>query len=145
MGEVKKRDLTTQELFIMLETREGFEQALSRRCAITTPDTPVYMAELLQQHGLTVPQVAERSQISRSYVYQVYNGTRNPSRNALLRMALAMELSLRETQRLLLVAQKGELYPRVRRDAAIIYCLNHGLAVAQADEMLGELQEPLLL
>ena len=52
-----------------------------------------------------------------------------------------MGLSLKETQRLLAVGGCGALYPRVRRDAAVIFALNQKMSLLQAEELLSSLPE----
>lgn len=48
---------------------------------------------------------------------------RAPTREQLIRFCLHAGASPEETQRLLRVARRQELYPRVRRDAVILFCL----------------------
>ena len=66
---------------------------------------------------------------------------RAPGRDIVLRLALVLALTPEETQRLLRAAQRGALYPRVRRDAAVIFCLNRGLSLLEADDLLRSLGE----
>ena len=54
-----------------------------------------------------MPELAVKAVMSRSFAYQVCSGERAPGRDVLLRMALAMKLSVDETQRLLCIARKG--------------------------------------
>ena len=75
---------------------------------------PDYLQQLLDERGLR----------------------RNPSRNKLLQLAFAMKLSLRETNRLLQAGGCNELYCKNRRDAIIIFCINHGETLQTADEQL---------
>ena len=79
--------------------------------------------------------------MSKSYGYQILRGERVPGRDILLRTALALGLSLKETQRLLAVGGCGALYPRVRRDAAVIFALNQKMSLLQAEELLSSLPE----
>ena len=79
--------------------------------------------------------------VSKSYGYQILRGERVPGRDILLRTALALGLSLKETQRLLAVGGCGALYPRVRRDAAVIFALNQKMTLLQAEELLSSLPE----
>ena len=69
---------------------------------------------LLSRHGLKKGAVIEAAQIERSYGYQLFSGRRGtPSRDVLLSLALAMHLSVEETQTLLRTAGLAMLYPRV--------------------------------
>lgn len=55
-----------------------------------------------------------------------------------------MHLTLDETQYLLKLALRGELYPRNRRDAALIYCIQHKLNLIDTELMLDQLGEEML-
>nr|WP_325247464.1 hypothetical protein [uncultured Oscillibacter sp.] len=79
--------------------------------------------------------------ISKSYGYQILRGERTPGRDILLRTALVLRLSLKETQRLLAVGGCGALYPRVRRDAAVIFALNQHMTLLETEELLSSLPE----
>ena len=79
--------------------------------------------------------------MDRNYAYQLFNGTRRPTRNFLLRLALLLKLPEEETQRLLKVAGRPALYARNRRDAAVLYGLTHGLTADDTQELLDKLGE----
>lgn len=78
------------------------------------------------------------AQIDRTYGHQLFNGTRKPSRDKVLQLAVAMKLSLNETQHLLQAAGKSALYPRLKRDAVVIYCLKNELDMMETQEILSK-------
>ncbi len=140
------RPLDTQKLMRLLRENDNFDQFLeSGGEAITNPTLTMYLLTLLEESGLSIAQVSDSALLSQPFAYQVFSGVRKPGRNALLSIALGMRLDLQSVQRLLTLAQKGALYPRVRRDAAIIYAIEHGFTLEQADELLRQLGEPSLL
>ena len=51
-------------------------------------------------------------------------------------LALQLEFTEEETQRLLKLAGRPVLYARNKRDAALLYSLTHRLTLAQAEELL---------
>lgn len=104
-----------------------------------------YMSALINEAGMDIPTLAKEMLTGRSFVYQIFDGTRKPGRETLLKMALALRLDLPQTQRLLMLAQRGSLYPRVRRDAVIIYAIEHGYTLIQADEALCSVRETPLI
>jgi hypothetical protein len=61
-----------------------------------------------------------------------------------LQLALAMRLDMDETQKLLQIAGKSRLYPKLKRDAAILYCASHGYGMMEAQSLLHELGIALL-
>lgn len=96
---------------------------------------------LLEQVGLSASEWMAAADISRSYGYQILRGERVPGRDILLRTALSLHLSLKETQRLLTIGGCGALYPKVRRDAAIIFALNQSMTLLETEELLTSLPE----
>ncbi len=82
-----------------------------------------YLNELMDKHHCTTGQLIIRTCLSKPFVYQVLRGERVPGRDVILRMSLAIKATLDETQRMLTLAEKGVLYPKVRRDAAILCCI----------------------
>ena len=103
-----------------------------------------YLTDLCQKTGAVRNQVILRSGIERSFGHQIFRGARNPSRDIVLRLAFAFKLNVEDTQRLLAVAQRSQLFPRIRRDAVLLYCLHNGLDITQTQNILEELKLPLL-
>lgn len=103
----------------------------------------VYLKQLLANAQLKVSQVVEYS-YKGEYIYQVFRGIKNPSRDVVLSIALAMNLSLDETGRLLRIARMPLLDARNRRDSIIIFALNRKLTVPDTNDILYEFNEPCL-
>lgn len=99
------------------------------------------LRDLLDQAGLSAPEWMAAANLSKSYGYQILRGERIPGRDVLLRTALVLRLSLQETQRLLALGGCGALYPRVRRDAAVIFALNQHMSLLETEELLASLPE----
>lgn len=104
-----------------------------------------YLQELLNRHELTMMEVVRISLLSKSYVYQIFNGERMPGRDVLLRIGLSMSCTIDEIQHLLILAQTGNLYPRVKRDAAILCCISQKLSLAETNDFLEYIGERTLL
>lgn len=60
-------------------------------------------------------------------------------------LAFALECDLRQTQRLLRLAGVSGLWPKVRRDAIIIWCIERGCTREECDDELHRLKEPSIL
>lgn len=111
-----------------------------------TPQPPFqHLEELLKERGWLVKDAIRACYLDRSYGYQLFNGTRPPTRNFLLRLALVLELDERDTQHLLARCAKPILYPRNRYDAAVLYALGHHLSLEETHELLQSLGEQGLL
>ncbi|MDR0819010.1 MAG: hypothetical protein LBN43_05520 [Oscillospiraceae bacterium] len=93
----------------------------------------------------TVPErVILKSGIERTYGHQLFNGTRKPSRDKVIQLALGFEMDYNEVQDLLKIARKSTLYPKIERDAVVIFALKKGLSVVEVQLTLKELDLPLL-
>jgi hypothetical protein len=137
--------LTTTALFSLLEKSHSLEAFLDEHESdLPAPNISDYLSYLLERYQLSKQAVIRAANLERSNGYQIFNGYRTPRRNALLRIALGMQLTLEETQYLLKLALRGELYPRNRRDAAIIYCIQHKFSLIDAEIMLEQLDEEIL-
>lgn len=130
---------TTSKLFRRLQERESGKAFLSQGQA--EPTCAQVLQELLEQTGVSAPEWIAAADISKSYGYQVLRGERIPGRDILLRTALSLRLDLKETQRLLAVGGCGALYPKIRRDAAVIFALNQKMTLWETEELLASLPE----
>ena len=103
-----------------------------------------YLRRLCKERDVVPEQIIKKAQIDRTYGHQLFNGTRNPSRDKLIQLAVGFELSLEETQTLLKKAGKSMLYPKLKRDAVCIYGISHGMNVMELQELLLSVDVPLL-
>ncbi len=127
----------TDELLDILERSRTLTGAL--RTLDGDMDTPTFtqcLAGYMQARDLNATQLSEAALLSRSFTYQLCSGERRPSRDIILRLALVLEMSVAETQSLLRTAQRGALYPRVLRDAVIIFALQNHMGLPATDEQL---------
>ena len=100
--------------------------------------------EMLEKEGLSKAALAKQSGMSEIYLHQIFAGRRNPSRSRMLCLCFGLSASLEETQELLRLCGLAELYPKVRRDAIIIYGLLHGMDLfAVNDRLFSEDEETL--
>ena len=97
---------------------------------------PDYLMELLEAKHLERAQVVRMANLNETFGYQIFKGTRRPSRNKVLQIAFAMALTLRETNRALEAAGVSSLYSKDRRDAIIIFCLDRGCSLQKVNEEL---------
>ena len=100
-----------------------------------------YLQQLLDEKGLVRAEVVRDAGLNSTFGYQIFKGERGASRDKVLQLAFAMELSLKETNRLLQAAGANELYCKNRRDAIIIFCISHEKSLGQTDEELYRLGE----
>lgn len=130
---------TTSKLFASLRNRDSGEAVINQMQ--DAPTCAQALREMLEQAGVPAPQWIAGADISKSYGYQVLRGERTPGRDVLLRTALFLHLPLKQTQRLLALGGCGALYPKVRRDAAVIFALNQNMTLLETEELLASLPE----
>lgn len=142
----EKIKASTDDLFFMLENKDDIKvnwKSVSEH--MNALPFHKYLGALISERNISIPHVGVKALLSRSFTYQIFSGDRVPSKDIILRIALALEFSLDDTQRLLKLADRGALYPKIKRDAVIIYCINNKPGLYKTDEMLVSLgQEPLL-
>lgn len=103
-----------------------------------------HLDALLDQKETSKAEVIYRARLDTVYGYQIFNGTRKPSRDKLLQLAFGFPLTYKETLTLLRIAGVGSLYVRRRRDSIIIFALNKGFSLEQLNELLEQEDEAYL-
>ena len=135
----------TDALLENILSAKDFNEVLSANSeAFVEKSISEYLQDLCRERGVIPEQVIKKSQIDRTYGHQIFNGTRLPSRDKLLMLSFGFELSLDETQELLKTAGKSILYPKVKRDAAIIYGISHKMNIMDVQYLLTSVHLPLL-
>lgn len=94
------------------------------------------LTRLFEKRGITKSALAKQSGMSEIYVHQIFAGRRNPSRSRLICLCFGLGATLYETQELLRLAGLAPLYPRIRRDAIIIYGLVNGVGLHELNDKL---------
>ncbi len=103
-----------------------------------------YFLTTMKKHGRLKNEVVKKSEISRTYCYQMLNGMRKPGRDNAIALAIASGFSLEETIRYLELLEQGILYSKNKRDSIIIYAITHRLTVANTNELLYSKGESIL-
>ena len=103
-----------------------------------------YLKQLCTEKNLKPGWVIKKSNLERTYGHQIFNGTRNPSRDKVIQLAFGFGLDYDETQELIKEARKNPLYAKIKRDAVIIYALKNEHSITALDNTLYELSLPLL-
>ena len=94
------------------------------------------LTRLFEKRGITKSALAKQSGMSEIYVHQIFAGRRNPSRSRLICLCFGLGATLDEAQELLRLAGLAPLYPRIRRDAIIIYGLVNGVGLHELNDRL---------
>ena len=95
-----------------------------------------FLSEYINSRNLIRSHIIKKAEISEIFGFQVLSGTRNPSRNSLLSLCIAMGMSLDETQTTLKIAQYAPLYPKSKRDSIIIFGISKRKSVCEINNEL---------
>lgn len=98
-----------------------------------------YLNHILEIKHVTKAQVLSKTTIQRNYGYQIFDGSKVPNKDKVIQLSLGLDLDLRMTNNLLSL-----LYPKVKRDALLIYCIENHKSVYETNECLMEYRLELL-
>lgn len=98
----------------------------------------VRVDEMRQAHNKKFSEIEKQVAISKTQYHNVLNGTVKPQRHHIIKIGIAMELSVPEINELLKLAHHKELYAKKTEDAIIIYGIQRGMSVIEIQELLDE-------
>ena len=131
-----EKDLTTGELLARLFEATHLKDILENEDIPQPPLFHDHLRQLCLDRGEIAERVIKRAGINRTYGHQLFNGRRKPSRDKVIQLAFGFGLDIEQTQQLLKAAQESPLTPKVKRDAAILYCIIHHLNFSEAQKLL---------
>lgn len=92
--------------------------------------------ELCEKKGMKPANLVGKIAISKSYIYDIANGKKNPSKEAVIKVALGLGATVEETNLLLKLSGNKELYPKMEEDAVIEFGILNHWNVYEIDELL---------
>lgn len=133
---------TTDQLLKVLKNSNDINSYLNdNNSNISNISFHQYLTELLDSKSMTKAQVIADSNIQKNYGYQIFDGSKTPSRDKVIALALAMQLTLDEANRLLHLSNNGILYPKIKRDSIIIFGLENNQKIIDLNITLDDLGE----
>ena len=138
---------STDELMKILKESRSAESYISENSQELTPNALMrHMDKLLAEKKITLAKAARRGQMSDSYLYKINQGVKtNISRDKVIQICFGFGLNCDESAVLMRAANVSVLYPRIRRDSIILFCLENGKSVMECDRMLDEAGETTIL
>ena len=100
---------------------DDFEKMCSDDMLNSDCRTTIYLMKLLDKYGWKTAAASEAAEMSTGYLGLIINGKRVPSRDMLLRVAIAVGATVQETDYLLKYSGYNPLYVRNKRDVIIWY------------------------
>lgn len=137
MKNSRKDHLTTSQLLSVIKKSGCFSEVTELfHDREAEPVFCHYLYSIMNKYQLTPKDIISSSGIERSYFYHILSGQKMPGRNIILRICLCMSATLNETNQLLRLSHQGQLYPKVRRDAAIIFAIEKKFTMQQTNAFL---------
>lgn len=135
----------TQELLNIIKSTNNLDTYLAdnENIFISKP-VNVLLEEYITQKRISKTEVIQKSGLDRTYVYQIFQGIRTPSRDKILTILYATQANFEDIQKILKSAQIAPLYPFDKRDSVIIFALNNGYSLTDLNEILYDLGFELL-
>ena len=139
--EKKSTDDLQQELMGSMNLKDF----LSDNRANFNSDSPsALLNKMFERQNISKSALAKRAGMSEIYLYQIFSGRRNPSRNRLICLCFGLGADIDETQELLKRCGQAQLYPKNKRDAIIIFGLTHENDLYDINDKLFEEDEETL-
>ena len=128
---------STDELSHEIKDVRNIEDYLNKnRKHMIMTDLSEHLNMLLSLKKLKKADVVRASLLDRTYVYKIFAGEKNPTRDKLIALAFGLHLSDLETQKMLKLSGNRELYARDERDALILFSLQRNKTVFEVNELL---------
>ena len=133
-------DMSTDNLMDTLMSTDG-EAGLDSYLKSIDGKYPVDFKTLLnmkmKELGVDRPWLVRESRVEKSYIYKLCDGKKvNPGKDKIVMIALALHLSIKETQQALDIVGAGRLYPKNQRDSILIFAIKKKHSVSAANSLL---------
>ena len=131
--------VTLEMMIKSIDSLEEFEKKFPSEFLANDDQIGYYLRELLWKYDQKASVVSMNAMLAASYVGNIVNGKkRNPSRDALISICLAIGTTVDEVQYLLRYGGQAPLYVRRKRDVVIWFGFMKHMRLEEVDEKLRE-------
>lgn len=131
--------VTLEMMIQRIDSLEEFEKKFPSEFLANDDQIGYYLRELLWKYDQKASVVSMNAMLAASYVGNIVNGKkRNPSRDALISICLAIGTTVEEVQYLLRYGGQAPLYVRRKRDVVIWFGFMKHMHLEEVDEKLRE-------
>ena len=131
--------VTLEMMIKSIDSLEAFEKKFPSEFLANDDQIGYYLRELLWKYDQKASVVSMNAMLAASYVGNIVNGKkRNPSRDALISICLAIGTTVDEVQYLLRYGGQAPLYVRRKRDVVIWFGFMKHMRLEEVDEKLRE-------
>lgn len=128
---------STDELLNILKSNSSLDDFFKENIdELKSPDLPKMLENLLKSKNMSKSEALDSSMIEKHYGYQIFKGTKTPSRDKLIMLCIGIGADLTQTGRFLNSIKASPLYAKDGRDAVIMFGILHRLNVIDINIML---------
>jgi hypothetical protein len=124
---IQKKESTDDLMRQLLESGDIEKYIEKKKDALGTQLVSDYLSIMLKQKNISRAEAIEKAGIDRVYGYEIFRAKKVPGRDTLLRLLLAFNTGIIDTQHILKNTGYPILYPKNIRDAIIIYGIQKSL------------------
>lgn len=136
---------TTDELLKVLRNTDSINEFIESNFEdISNITFTEYLEKCMKKHSMTRAQIIDGANIQKNYGYQIFDGSKKPSRNKVLALCFSMALSVDESNRLLKLSDNAILYPRIKRDSIIIFSIEKSQNLINTNLLLHDMGEEII-
>lgn len=142
-----KRKKSTDELMKILKNKSSYSDYISENKGSmdSNKTLPQMLEKLLNENHITKSKAIKNSQLESHYAYQIFNGTKTPSRDKLIMLCIGCGATVEQTRKMLIKIKAAPLYPKDKRDSIILFGILHKIPVMDIDILLYEHGLPTLI
>lgn len=94
------------------------------------------LEHLMNEKKMNKSSLLSKTLLDKNYGYQILQGTRQPSKDKVIQLCLALSCNLEDTNRLLILSNNPILYSKNKKDALFIFALSNKLTVMETNELI---------
>lgn len=94
------------------------------------------LEHLMNDKKMNKSTLLNKTLLDKNYGYQILQGTRQPSKDKVIQLCLALSCNIEDTNRLLILSNNPILYSKNKKDALFIYALSKKLTVMETNELI---------
>lgn len=139
---------STQELLELMKNSKSYHDFLkTNKEEVTSEHMKVSRALniIIAEKNLKKADVIAKSGIETHYAYQIFSGTKTPSRDKVIMLCIGMNLSVEDTQQLLKITGYAQLYSKEKRDNVLLFGIIKNLSIIDINDLLYEMGLELLV
>lgn len=98
-----------------------------------------FLNKLLNEKNIKRSELIAKSNLSKQYIYELFSKKQiKPSKDTVIKICIGLGTSLEEANRLLQMAGYSHLYPKIKRDSIIMFCILNNFNIIESNLLLDE-------